>query len=73
MTEVEQAEAVWMLEVAERRFLRAHGWTKEGDCWRPPADQGFKYKSGYTHGHAVNAQKQRTYDRRSDLGLRQRS
>jgi hypothetical protein len=58
----ERDSAIWALEVAERRYLRAHGWTLDGDYWRPPDDAQFKYKSGYSHGHAVNAQKQRTYN-----------
>ena len=60
-------DAIWALEVAERRFLRAHGWTKDGAHWRPPEGQNFKYKSGYTQGHAVNAQKQRTYNPHREL------
>jgi hypothetical protein len=55
--------AIQALEAAERRYLRAHGWIKNRDgYWDPPAAQGFKYKSDYTRGHAVNAQKQRTYN-----------
>lgn len=51
--------ALQNLRAAERRYLSAFGWTKNGDTWDPPRDQHFKYESGYTHNHAVNALKQR--------------
>lgn len=56
---MEEVLALQNLRAAERRFLGAYGWIKDGDCWNPPPGQRFKYKSGYTHNHAVNALKQR--------------
>jgi len=56
---MEQVLALQALRAAERRFMTAFGWTKNGDMWDPPKDQHFKYQSGYTHNHAVNALKQR--------------
>jgi hypothetical protein len=59
----ERDNAVWALEVAERRYLRAHGWTLEsGRGWIPPADFPFKKRGAYSRSHAVNAQKQRDYN-----------
>lgn len=69
--QAEQAEAVMMLEVAERRFLRAYGWTLEQNRgWVPPADFPFKRRGAYSRGHAVNAQKQLIYNVRHG-GMRQ--
>lgn len=56
---MEEVLALQNLRAAERRFLTAFGWTKNGDTWDPPKDQHFKYQSGYNHNHAVNALKQR--------------
>jgi hypothetical protein len=56
---MEEVLALQSLRAAERRYLSAFGWIKNGDAWDPPADQRFKYQSGYTHNHAVNALKQR--------------
>ena len=52
-----------MLEHAEEFYLYAHGWERDEDgFWTPPATYPFKRRSGYSHGHAVNAQKQATYN-----------
>lgn len=56
---MDEALAVQKLHSAERRFLGAFGWTRNGATWDPPKDQNFKYENGYTHNHAVNALKQR--------------
>jgi hypothetical protein len=56
---MEEVLALQHLRAAERRYLSAFGWTKDGDSWNPPPGQRFKYTSGYTHNHAVNALKQR--------------
>jgi hypothetical protein len=56
---MEEVSALQALRIAERRYLSAFGWTRNGDTWDPPRDQHFKYESGYTHNHAVNALKQR--------------
>lgn len=57
---MEQVLALQNLRAAERRFLSAFGWTcSGGGLWDPPPDGHFKYRSGYTHNHAVNALKQR--------------
>lgn len=61
---MEEVLALQNLRAAERRYLRAFGWRKNGDTWDPPADQRFKYKSGYSHNHAVNALKQRQGENR---------
>jgi len=58
----ERDSAIWALEVAEGRYLRAHGWTCNGEYWHPPDRYPFKFKGGHTRGHAVNAQKQLTYN-----------
>lgn len=60
----EEVLALQNLRAAERRLLSAFGWTKDGDCWNPPPGQRFKYRSGYTHNHAVNALKQRQGENR---------
>jgi hypothetical protein len=56
---MEEVLALQNLRAAERRFLSAFGWTRDGDSWNPPPGQRFKYRSGYTHNHAVNTLKQR--------------
>ena len=57
---MEEVLALQNLRAAERRYLGAFGWTRNGDTWDPPKDgRRFKYESGYTHNHAVNALKQR--------------
>lgn len=56
---MEEVLALQNLRAAERRYLAAHGWTRKGELWDPPPDQHFKYKSGYTHNHAVNSLKKR--------------
>jgi hypothetical protein len=59
----ERHNTIWSLEVAERRFLRAHGWTLEPNRgWIPPANFPFKRRGAYSRGHAVNAQKQLLYN-----------
>jgi len=50
----------WLLLWVERWYLHAHGWDRfDGMSYRLPDNYPFrrKYKT-YTHGHAVNAQKQ---------------
>lgn len=61
---MEEILALQALRAAERRFLSAHGWTRNGDSWDPPKNQRFKYLSGYNHNHAVNALKQRLGENR---------
>jgi len=56
---VEQVLVLRDLRSLERHYLRTFGWTRDGEYWIPPANQRFKYTSGYTHDHAVNALKQR--------------
>lgn len=63
---MEQFLALQNLRAAERRFLGAFGWKRNGETWDPPSDQRFKYQSGYTHNHAVNALKQRQGEARQD-------
>lgn len=60
----ERHDAAWALEIAERRYLRAHGWRLEvGRGWFPPDDFPFKKRTyPYSRSHAVNAQKQLTYN-----------
>ena len=56
--------SVWLLEKAERFFLKSHGWTyvKDGG-WSPPGSYPFRRKSmSYARGHAINAQKQAVYN-----------
>lgn len=64
---MEEVLALQNLRAAERRYLNAHGWIRNGEYWDPPA--GFKYKSGYTHNHAVNALKQRQGENRQPRQL----
>ena len=57
--------AVWLLGKAERFFLEAHGWVRVESkrVWVLPKDYPFRRKGvAYTHGHAVNAQKQAVYN-----------
>lgn len=54
--------SVRLLEAAEWVYLRAHGWRREGSDWQPPKGYLFRRRVGYTRGHAVNAQKQLTYN-----------
>lgn len=56
----ERHNATWALEVAERRYLRGHGWKLiTGRGWFPPDNFPFKKRPyPYSRGHAVNAQKQ---------------
>lgn len=56
---MEEVLALANLRAAERRFLSAFGWHKNGETWDPPQRQNFKYESGYNHNHAVNSLKQR--------------
>jgi hypothetical protein len=53
-----------LLEAAERFYLMAHGWdlNLSRNTWRPPKDYPFKRKDMRSRGHAVNAQKQLTYN-----------
>jgi hypothetical protein len=39
-------------------YLYATGWRRKTGDWTPPAKYPFARKDPYTHGHAVNAQKQ---------------
>lgn len=59
---MEELRAIQSLEAAERRYLHAHGWTRDGEKWFPPTNYPFKRKSYYARGNAVNAQKQLTYN-----------
>lgn len=54
--------SIWLLEKAERFFLRAHGWRITDNGWEPPADYEFRNKRRYTRSHAVNASKQLVYN-----------
>jgi len=56
--------ATQLLEAAEWAYLKAHGWTCDADrnMWRPPAGYPFKRAGMRSRGHAVNAQKQLTYN-----------
>lgn len=58
--------ATWLLEWAERLYLSTHGWDRHGECsdgYIPPDDYPFRRKYlVYARSHAVNAQKQLTYN-----------
>lgn len=54
--------ATGLLEMAEYVYLYAHGWRRKNHQWHPPADYPFSRCSQYTRSHAVNAQKQLTYN-----------
>lgn len=54
--------SIWLLEKAERFFLRAHGWKLTDNGWDPPADYEFRKKGRYTRSHAVNANRQLIYN-----------
>ncbi len=59
---VAMSDAAEQLVAAEKRFLVAHGWTEISvDNWEPPTDYlenlGWKRRSHYSQGHAINAQK----------------
>ena len=63
---MKQKLSIWLLEQAERFFLKAHGWKfeprKDRTGWYPPVDYPFRRSVYYTRGHAINAQKQATYN-----------
>jgi len=63
---VKRRLATWLLEHAERFFLRAHGFELAkvfGQVvWLPPIDYPFKRSKYMTRGHAVNALKQSVYN-----------
>ena len=48
----------YILGLAERFYLYAHGWQKLGDDYVPPVDYPFKKHAHYGKVHAVNAQRQ---------------
>ncbi len=70
--------ALWLLEVAERFFLRANGWEEsskrftyhENDMWIPRI--GYPYRkntnttSVYHRRHAVNSQVLESYKMKKD-------
>jgi hypothetical protein len=60
--------ATWLLEQAELLFLKAHGWkfelTEDKIGWYPPDGYPFRRPQYFSRGHAVNAQKQMTYNPR---------
>jgi hypothetical protein len=52
---------LWFLYWLEVLYLRTSGWYRlpsDADHWQSPRDYPFTRKDPYTHGHAVNAQKQ---------------
>lgn len=62
-----QVFACWVLEWAERFYLHAHGWRRESLLqpgeYIPPDNYPFRVKHPtYVRSHAVNAQKQATYN-----------
>lgn len=57
--------ATWLLEWSERLYLHAHGWDRRGEDatrYLPPDDYQFRCHDFYDRSHAVNAQKQLTYN-----------
>lgn len=54
--------SIWILEKAERFFLRTHGWRLEDSYWKPPNDYPFRSKKAYSRRHAVNAHRQVIYN-----------
>lgn len=55
----------WLLEWAERFYLHAHGWERKSEVtgeYVPPDDYTFRRYPSYVRSHAVNAQKQLTYN-----------
>jgi hypothetical protein len=57
-----QTLSCWLLEWAERFFLFAHMWQKQDGKYMPPDDYSFRRHYDYVRAHAVNAQKQLTYN-----------
>ncbi len=56
--------STWLLEAVERFYLWAHFWERRNGFYYPPESYGFERKVGqpYRRSHAVNSQKQLTYN-----------
>ena len=59
-----QRLSCWLLEWAERFYLHSHFWVKRDREYLPPDDYSFRKHPSYVRSHAVNAQKQLTYNSR---------
>ena len=52
-----QKAAIFLLDGAEKLFLKAFGWKRNGDGWDAPIGY-HKSHVGINLGHAVNSQRQ---------------